>query len=238
MDSNQQSPQAAVLQTAANRRLRRTHLTGGNRMIRTFIGWLTTNRSAAELYSPCRFAGTRTLNSRIKSPVHLPLSYEPISFCRLNRIRTCTASSEVKHSDPLNHKPLLLPEQDLNLYLRGQNPVCSHCTIRQCIEGRTRTCSLSIPGGVSDQPEYFYVLKASPRHQRGKLYSSFRIYLFDPLIGFGFPGKGRTIQTGFHSFRFTHKKTPAICRSLHIHIGYAMCAYSPVVWIDRIYSAL
>jgi len=62
--------------------------------------------------------------------------------------------------------------------------------------------------------------------------------LFDPLIGFGFPGKGRTIQIGFHSFRFTHKKTPAICRSLHIHIGYAMRVYSPAVWIDRIYSAL
>jgi hypothetical protein len=48
----------------------------GNRMIRTFIKWLTTIRSTLELYFPCWSGEIRTHNPCIKSAVHLTIELQ------------------------------------------------------------------------------------------------------------------------------------------------------------------
>ena len=109
-----------------------------------------------------------------------PLNYS--SVCRLNRIRTYISSFVVKYSHPLNYKPSWLtpgiepcspqpqcdalpnklkPTSDIGV---GFEPTSSesdsemlplhHPTIS--IAGRTRTCILSVPGGVSSQLECCY----------------------------------------------------------------------------------
>lgn len=50
----------------------------GNRMIRTFIRRLTTHCSTVELYFLLLVRRDSNFDPRIKSPVHLPLSYEPV----------------------------------------------------------------------------------------------------------------------------------------------------------------
>ena len=94
LDSNQLNPKATVLQTVTTLQLRRTHICG-NRMIRTFIRRLTSDRSAIELcfrslflHFTFRWPGeTRTLNSRCKRPV-LWSNWVTNQFCCDWQIRT------------------------------------------------------------------------------------------------------------------------------------------------------
>lgn len=131
---------ATVLQTATTLQLRRTHI-ADEEGVEPSTNGLTNRCSAIELFIHCWPGEIRTHNPPVKSRVHLSswatsqfccgywirtniwslwdfwinrYSKPQLSFCWLNKSRTCIAVFVAQYSHPLNYKPSFVRPSDSN----------------------------------------------------------------------------------------------------------------------------